>query len=94
MSDEFLDHSAVQALSGFSAATLSSRVHRGTFPPRIDLQSRALRWSAGEVSAVLRLRNTGATTAEVRALVEELMKLRRERVAALLEEIVREVRAR
>lgn len=94
MSDEFLDHRAVQALSGFSAGALAVRVHRGTFPPRIDLQSRAMRWSAREVSAVLRLRDAGATADEARLLVDELMTQRRERVKALLEEIVREARAR
>jgi predicted DNA-binding transcriptional regulator AlpA len=94
MNDEFLDHSAVQALTGLNAPAIAYRVRGGTFPPKTDLLGRALRWSAAEVSAAMRLRDAGGTADEARQLVDELMKLRRERVAALLEEIVREVRSR
>jgi prophage regulatory protein len=58
-------------------STIYWRVGKGEFPPPIKLGERSAAFIVEEVDAVMRARAAGASVAEIKALVRELVAARR-----------------
>ncbi len=66
----------VQAESGYSRSTIYLRISEGLFPKPVRLGPRAVGWPAREISALNEARIAGASDADLRMLVERLMRNR------------------
>lgn len=67
---------AVKDRTGHGRSTIYSQVKFGSFPPPVALGKRAVGWCEAEVDAVLAARIAGATEAEIRTLVRDLVRRR------------------
>ncbi len=68
----------VQAESGYSRSTIYLRISQGLFPKPVRLGSRAVGWPAREVAALNEARIAGESEAELRALVQKMVRARGE----------------
>lgn len=66
----------VQAESGYARSTVYLRISQGLFPKPVRLGPRAVGWPAREIAALNEARIAGESDAELRALVEKLMRAR------------------
>lgn len=67
----------VEAETGDSRSTLYLKISRGLFPRPVRLGPRSVGWPAREVAALNEARIGNATDAELRELVQDLMRARR-----------------
>jgi prophage regulatory protein len=70
--------SKVQAETGYSRSTIYLRIAQGLLVKPIRLGSRAVGFPAGEIAALNQARIAGKSDAELRALVQKLMRARGE----------------
>ena len=68
----------VEAETGYSRSTIYLRISQGLFPKPVHLGSRAVGWPAREVAALNEARIAGESDAGLRALVQTLVRARRE----------------
>lgn len=73
-----LRRTQVQAESGYSRSTIYNRIAQGLFMKPVRLGSRAVGWPAREIAALNEARIAGKSDAELRALVQKLMRARGE----------------
>jgi predicted DNA-binding transcriptional regulator AlpA len=69
---------------GTGRTKLREDIAAGLFPPALKLGYTLRRWPQHEADAVVRATVSGATEAEVKALVSELVRLRQHLAPALL----------
>lgn len=63
---------AVKTSTGLSRSTVYLRIAQGEFPKPVSLGGRAVGWPADEIAALNAARISGASSAEIRALVANL----------------------
>jgi prophage regulatory protein len=68
---------AVLNRTGMSHATLYRRISEGLFPPGVTLGNRSVGWLAHEVDTMLNAFASGKTTAELQAVVKNIIEKRR-----------------
>lgn len=66
----------VLAMTGLGRATIFDHMERGEFPRPVKLGTSAV-WPIGEIAKINAARTAGKSTAEVKALVAELMEARK-----------------
>jgi len=72
-----LRRNQVQAETGYSRSTIYLRIAQGLFPKPVSLGPRAVGWPAREVAALNEARISGVPDAELRTLVQSLVRARR-----------------
>lgn len=73
-----LRRKTVQLRTGYSRSTIYLRITQGLWPRPVRLGARAVGWPAREVAALNEARISGVPDAELRALVQSLVRARRE----------------
>lgn len=74
--ERFLRLPEVKALTGMSRSTIYLYISEGRFPCPVRLGARMVAWPASDVAAINSARIAGATEAEIRNLVCDLMQRR------------------
>ena len=68
----------VETATGYSRSTIYLRISQGLWPKPVAIGPRAVGWPAGEVAAVNSARIAGKSEEEIRTLVAQLERERRE----------------
>jgi prophage regulatory protein len=70
----------VEKVSGYSRSSLYRRIGDGTWPPPVSIGPRSVGWPSDEVHAVIAARVRGSTHAQIKRLVDDLLKVRHAQV--------------
>ncbi|MDA1092467.1 MAG: AlpA family phage regulatory protein [Acidobacteria bacterium] len=73
-----LRRKTVQLRTGYSRSTIYLRITQGLWPKPVRLGARAVGWPAREVAALNEARISGVPDIALRALVQSLIRARRE----------------